>query len=241
MSDNGLVRQFVLLVLLAGCDRFLGFKDVTNGDAHVDLGGLVAYYPMDDLRPDLATCAPDQTGHHDGMCFPSAPALVPGKHGSAYAFDGSTAIAVAGAPDLDGTAGLTVAAWIALDSPAANADCPVNRVLGTADDDAWQICVLTSGMYYKVFDGSVQQTLALTLGTWHHVALSWSPTTMKGWLDGTQVGSHLSGLMFDNQPMVFGADIDRGAATAAFHGRIDEVRIYDRELAIDEIQALATP
>ena len=43
---------------------------------------------------------------------------------------------------------------------------------------------------------------------------------------------------FDERPVTFGADFDDGKPAFPFKGRIDDVRIDDRALTPDEIDAL---
>ena len=93
-------------------------------------------------------------------------------------------------------------------------------------------------------------------GGWHHVSLVLAGSAelqngvIKGYLDGQRFGDDQQGVGSQvwSHPNDTGVGIARGAtrfhdgaATSghAFSGRIDDVRIYNRALAEDEIEVLA--
>lgn len=106
-----------------------------------------------------------------------------------------------------------------------------------------QIRINGNKFEHYLFDGSVRTITGTTTvepGTWYHVAaVATAGGAMRLYVNGQSEGTPLGiGTPF--------SDVDRmviGAASAgfyAFHGLVDEVRIYDRALMVSEIQSLYT-
>jgi glucose/arabinose dehydrogenase/chitodextrinase len=79
-------------------------------------------------------------------------------------------------------------------------------------------------------------------GTWTHVALTRSGSTLRVYLNGiadANTGSDGAALPFSADPMLVGVDADSGGSGALngyLDGRIDELRVYSRALSPSEIQ-----
>ena len=77
---------------------------------------------------------------------------------------------------------------------------------------------------------------------WVHLAGTWDGALLTLWIDGQEVGTTESpAFEFDEQPIFVGADDDHAETgpEGFFAGGIDDVRLYRRALAADEIAALA--
>jgi hypothetical protein len=76
----------------------------------------------------------------------------------------------------------------------------------------------------------------LPLGTWSHLAMTWSPNTLRLYVNGTQVASRSTSgsLSTGTGPLRLGGNSFR---SEWFDGRIDEVRVYRRALPQSEIAA----
>ena len=77
---------------------------------------------------------------------------------------------------------------------------------------------------------------SLPLNTWTHLAVTYDGTTLRLYVNGSQVGSRAvaSPLLTSTGVLRFGGNSVWGEF---FAGRIDEVRLYNRALAVAEIQA----
>lgn len=246
--------RVLALFALCGCDILFQLQTVPPVDARADapadatIGGLVAYYPMDDLGSTLSTCMKDPVGHHDGACVGGEPTVVAGAIGNAYKLDGVLNIRIANAAELD-TPGFTVAYWRNLvTSPAMKADgyeCPVNRVYGTATDDSWQVCAESQGTYWKVGETSSSSGVMVQVGEWHHVAITFDGAAFTIWLDGALLGSGTATVAIEpTDPIVLGMDLDGDGVgnfmpSATFDGLLDDLRLYNRALSPAEVAELA--
>jgi hypothetical protein len=152
----------------------------------------------------------------------------------------------------DGAAGFTVALWLWLDIAPIAGDldhsyaCPLGKLLGTGDDNSWQICVGADlkPLFYSVTAGTADQLVApaaIGLGTWHHVAIAWDGATKGLWLDGALIATRATAIDFDGGDLVMGADLDSVGPRNWIGGRLDDILIFDHPLTASQIATLATP
>ena len=78
-------------------------------------------------------------------------------------------------------------------------------------------------------------------GVWTHIAGTWDGSTMRVYVNGTQVGStaRTNAMLASNTTMSIGADY-RGGTTVDefFDGSIEDVRLYNRAVSANEIQSM---
>jgi hypothetical protein len=243
------------LTILVGCGR-LGFEPGGVADARFDArdlgpGGdaLIAWYDMDSIAIDLQRgTMRDETGRmHDITCEPLSrcPGPVSGRHAGAFRFDGiEHELRTLDHADFRTTSGFTIAAWLKVGAYPEDHGCPVQKVFGTAMLNSWQICVRADGRpdVYTT-NGSTYQHLAgpttLELGVWHHVAISWDGSRKRIVVDADLAsGIEAISIAFDAGDVVLGRDEDAGLAVSGFTGELDDVRIYNRALTMDELAAI---
>ncbi|MGE5183487.1 MAG: LamG-like jellyroll fold domain-containing protein [Acidobacteriota bacterium] len=241
------MRAGWLLVACTACranfDARVDAPAGTGGDACTPIGGLLAYFPMEpgDIAGNVLR---DRSGNgHDGTIIGTpAPALAPGQVGSALDFTATTTayVDVGGlVVDQSGGAAVTVMGWVLQPSATANEvvfDFPPPNIRY----DVWMIapylCVNTQ-------NGECWGETGAFTGHWLHVA-----AILR---NGLETGS---ALYVAGQAQPIGCSmatcansrtvmdpLRMGAADGyAFHGMLDEVRVYDRALSDAEIAALAS-
>jgi hypothetical protein len=205
---------------------------------------LIAWYPLDDVGEGFTV---DATGNgRDALCVPACPALVEGRLGRAMAFDQEAHLRVSGEDgSFDTYDGFTVAAWVWLEPPFYSA--PLSKMLGTGSDNSWQFEYADDGrpgFTTSNFGGrSIDHAaFAVEPATWVHLAGSWDGFTKRFYVNGTlEYAFDESFVDFDGSDFVIGGDENGGEPALMFGGRMDDVRIYARALADDEIAALAAP
>jgi hypothetical protein len=203
---------------------------------------LVAWYPMDSLPTMI-----DATGNgHDGSCS-ACPTLGSGVIGSGYAF-ASERFNVPSVPTLQTGSG-TAAAWVVFDTLPTGYACPFGMVYDMpANNDTWQLCrnaaewsvfLHTSASASNITE--IDDPSAILAGQWHYVAIVWTPNQCALYVDGALgVGSAISPLQFDaTGPLTVGADtLTNGNIDVPMTGRLDELKIFNRDLSADEIVKL---
>lgn len=241
----------VAVVLVALC----GMSYSANAD-------LVHYWALNEtVNPSTGTTAIDSAGASNGtyaggttgpVVGVAAPVGQNGDHyGTAATFGGQTS----GTPDYVNvgnslgslTDGFTVAAWV---NPAQQKD--YNTILGTTGSVAtgWQLDLGhgqgTATCLMLISGANNNQSKAIPsadFGNWMHVAATIDGTAgqIKYYLNGAlfdTVASHVSSGTTDNYYIGWGNWL--GAARGdSFTGGIDEVRVYNTVLGVDQIATLA--
>lgn len=245
----------IAAVAVAGCGR-VGFDavdldtvgldavdaDQGEGAPVVAMSDLVAWYPMRTFDGGLLV---DATGHgHDGTCSSMCPQLAPGRYGNGLAFDGTQWMTAMSGSDLAFPTGFTITSWFFTPSAPPTRGHPLTTELGTGILDSWGFLLDTDVTVTIFADGATSQSFGgatpLTIGEWHHVAVRWNGTQLDGLIDGAlYITGPVTDVVFDTNPINFGADFEFGAPLLYFTGTLDDVRIYKRALTDAEVGDLA--
>ena len=92
----------------------------------------------------------------------------------------------------------------------------------------------------------INSTTTISTGTWTHVAITRSGSTMRQYINGVQDATTATAgavLDFGGCPVYVGTDIDVGCSSNTgnyYDGRVDEWRAYNRALSAAEIALLAS-
>ncbi|MGI9607701.1 MAG: signal peptidase I [Acidimicrobiales bacterium] len=187
------------------------------------------------LDRDPAGSAPhvdDSTvGNHDGLSRGGMTSgdVVAGLIGSAIDFDGGDDHLETDPFEIVGVSSLTVSGWVRLDTYTAHgrivnkASDPFNRIfeLAIANTGAPRGRLSLGGATIELTAGAG----SITLGAWHHVAMTWDDATLRLLGDGVEVGNTPAGGVVDSDPTM---PVTIGGITTQdrqVDGIIDEVRI----------------
>jgi len=152
--------------------------------------------------------------------------------GSIY-FDGTGDYLLApSSPNWDfGTGDFTVEFWINFSS--VGSDTVIGKWGSGAGKYAWVVQLDSSNLsFYSGNNGSLstQYTFSwsVTTSTWYHVAVTRSGTSLRAFLDGTQIGTtqtSTQSLSATGSFCCIGENLDLGGQSAFVHGYIDDLRI----------------
>jgi len=209
-------------------------------------GDLILYLPFDE---GAGTVAFDRSGNgNDGTILGGA-GFVPGRAGSALAFDGSDdLVRVTDDPTLHTTAAITFEFWLKVASYPPNAVRLIQKDFSVPGGPAWSQFLLygdpgvgTGVLQFRpVTDGagvSTTPSQAISLTRWYCVDATYDAATSLSriYVDGALAAEN----MVSSGPIPQGtAPLDIGRAgwvTTPFHGALDELRIYGRALTGEEI------
>ena len=207
--------------------------------------GLVAAYNFD---AGSGTVLTDVSGNGNNGTITNATWSTAGKFGGALSFTGklNSWVTVPNSSSLDLTTGMTLEAWVdpsSLSSPdqgwasaiSKEHENSINDISyalyaaeGTGAPPAGHILVGSTD--YGTVGGS-----ALPLNTWTFLSATYDGSTLKMYVNGTQVGStKITGSIFTtSDPLRIGGDWD----SEMFTGLIDNVRIYNTALTQAQIQS----
>ncbi|MEM6804816.1 MAG: LamG-like jellyroll fold domain-containing protein [Bacteroidota bacterium] len=215
---------------------------------------LVAHYPFDGN-------ANDASGNGNNG-IPVGPTLTTDRFGnpnSAYQFDGvDDYMDFMNNQKFKPQLPVTIASWIYIDSPGE--DIVFRNDYQPATYDGVWLTVTNSSQGNRVISAAYgdgggigpqsRQTKngysSLDIGKWHHIAaVIRGPGDMDVFLDGNNDCGFYSGnggvLNYTNANGKIGEWYSTGGTGFPnwFHGKLDDIRFYNRELCIDEIRTLA--
>jgi hypothetical protein len=172
-----------------------------------------------------------------------------GYAGRALRFNGQSGLVNLGMLDLPGSA-FTLAGWIRLESAGGNGEARIiSKASGTnANQHVWMLATVTSGgikpqLRLRTATGNTTTltgTTNLAVGVWTHVAATYDGSHMRLFVNGVQTGAVARTGTILQAPTTPVAVGDQPQGGRAFHGLIDEFRIYTRALSATELKTLMT-
>jgi glucose/arabinose dehydrogenase len=198
--------------------------------------GLVAAYGFDE---GFGSSVSDSSGTGNGGTIAGATRSAAGRFGSALQFDGvDDRVVVPDAASLDLSPQLTLEAWV---RPTLGTGWRTTLAKESGDTVAYSLYSNRSTLVPTTevnLDGRTRAAngaSAVPLNTWTHLASTYDGTTIRLFVNGTQVGTlGRTGVMAPSAgPLSIGGNAVHGEW---FQGLIDEVRVYNRALTATEIQ-----
>lgn len=202
--------------------------------------GLVAHFPFNGNAQDESG-----TGNHGVV---NGAVLVDDRFGvpnSAYWFDGfSSFIIVPDHNSLDMTSALSITGWMKKDSNVPWASMVTKGGdSGSPEENNYTIHnYQTSSVVFTGFSNTTFincQTVIPNM-EWHFISFTYDGTTAKFYIDGYPDSlsfTNPAGQLNPNNSHLF-IGVDHPGNTEFFHGCLDDIRIYNRALNVEEIEYL---
>jgi hypothetical protein len=201
--------------------------------------GLVAYWKFDE---GAGATAGDSSATGNSGTLVNGASWAAGWSGSAIRFDGFNDAVEIRTTNVNPAQG-TIALWAYAQAFSANnsyffghAIQPWNNVI--------QLYALNGSLTLGIGNSHTARTniQSLVAGRWYHLALSWNGTSYVVYVDGqAKATGAYSGLASLESYADIGNNGNRAEREAeALNGLIDEVRIYNRPLAANEVAELVT-
>ena len=184
-----------------------------------------------------------------------------GQNGGALTFNGtSDYVSISDSTSLKPST-ITVSAWVKFNSLTSSTQCGTapssqeyivfkrNSLTGS-DFEGYNLLEQSGNLYFVVSSPDQHQDFAvsktsITTGGWHHVVGVFQKPNILLYLDGVQgtSGTHNYDLDSSTRPVFLGRSGEcdgpgEGNYDAYLNGSLDDVQIYNRALAADEITAL---
>ena len=196
---------------------------------------LVGWWKFDE---GMGSVALDWSGHGNHGALQGDPQWVPGQVGGALEFDGSGDYVDCGnGPDLTITGDITFMCWIKVaafsrswETILAKGDDSYRMSRGAEYGDSIHFgCNGPSG-------GNLNATTVVTTNTWRHVALLYDGTNKIIYLDGAEDARVASAGDIDSSTYNLFIGENSQARNRYLTGLVDDVRIYNRALTVEEIK-----
>lgn len=223
---------------------------------------LILRLPFDETSGTVATdvsgVSPANSGTLTTIGATGNPTWVPsgGKVGGAINFDGAgqrVEINDSATIPLDGMQKLSASLWVKLNAADASSHAILVKQTTSSASTASYAITLTSLEKLSLSVANKTAVLGdtiLTVGQWYHVMMiydgSLATNNLQLYLNGNpdKFGNVATGQANNAIPRISASKLRVGdyaptAVTASFNGQVDEVRLYNRVLTLDEIQALA--
>jgi hypothetical protein len=229
------VLRLALALSVMGCHVVFPLEDLVVEPPR----GPIAHYAFE---TDVLV---DSSGsNHHGSCSFCPQISTAGRVGNAAQFDGKQLIEIAHRDAFIVRDGVTVALWVKLEG-VPRAGCPISKPFGVAIASTWELCLADGRASFSSTSRQELQSEPISdPDAWHHYVLRGDkPNEFNDlWIDGNVVaGGEAQAFQTDSNPILIGADTNGGVPLDFVTGFIDEVYIFDRALAADEIAALAEP
>jgi hypothetical protein len=249
------VAATTLMLLGAGCsartlvvvDPYPCTGDGATGCSPGLLNDLIGFWRLND--PSGSATARDWSGWgNDGTLVGPDPAtawIADGPEGGALSVQGRGYVNVPRSSSIDSiTTQVTVAAWIYLEGTLTDYATAISRQIGTGYEQHYHLSVntqyqailfITTPAAGQVVIGSPM--MSIPQQTWVHLAGTYDGSTARLYVNGAEVTSKPASGPFaaETNPVVLSGNGNGANVTESVPGRLDDVMLYRRALAADEI------
>jgi fibronectin type 3 domain-containing protein len=211
--------------------------EATTGSGQTSPPGLVGAWAFGE---GVGSTTADASGTGNAGTINGADWSTEGRFGNALDFNGtSDTVRIASSASLNPGSAMTLSAWIEPTVPQDGWNTILHR-----QAENYFLTASGNGALRPAgggrFGGStltVEAPTAIPVGTWTYVSVTYAGSTMRLYVNGTEVASRDVGsgsIPASTNPLWIGGNQPFGEY---FEGRIDEVRVYNRALTQAEIQA----
>ena len=209
--------------------------------------GLVGYFKFDGNVADSST----QLGHGTPTSLTGASGIKCVSN-TAYDFNGASSKVVAGTGNRGVTHTVNISAWVkttkstGYQNVVEKYDWPTDRGYALTLKHGVPYIIARNGSGNGIHTWNANQTFAVSDGQWHHLFAKVSQNNLEIWVDGvlkaTATQTATNPILTNTNNLNFGyyyqGTISGSTGPGYFDGAIDEIRLYNRDLAVNEIQAL---
>jgi hypothetical protein len=224
----------------AGNTKTATTVNVTVANTGPPPGAPVAAYGFDEATGTTATDASGR-GNTGTIAGGAVRTTATAKYGGAITFDGvNDLVSVPDANSLDLTNAMTLEAWV---RPTAIGNYRTVILKETAGNLVYALYASSafggSGVQRPsawIFADGLGPTTALPVNTWSHIATTYDRTNWRFYVNGVQVATraYAPAIQTSTGALRIGGN---NIWAEWFAGQIDEVRVYDRALAVAEVVA----
>ena len=211
---------------------------VLTSGARADIfEGLIGWWMFDE---GTGTTVADSSGNgHDGFFVDGEPEWVPGVYGKALRFDGENKVEIPDHEDFHLTNAITVALWMQPEGDQPDYAKPF--IKQKSGEYPYALQYNTAQGIYATINASTRYDTSPRIqnfpGEWAHMCFTYDGSVLILYKDGEEAGRvNASGDLQQNDlSLSIGGRLD---SDQNFIGIIDDVRLFNRVLTVEEIQEI---
>ncbi len=223
-------------------------RDCKDDPAGCLTEGLVAYWDMDEssgqIVYDRSNYANNGTRGATIGASTDDPSWDKGKIGGGLSFDGTGDYVNYDVNLLDGAVAGTISMWFKRGAWTES----YTTLLTKSNGGGWannhiQISRVasTDTINLTISDNVLSTTDSVKTGTinagqWYYITMTWDGANLIGYVDGVEVGRYATSIIVASDSTLFAIGKGAVGTNRFFNGLIDEVRIYNRALSVEEIR-----
>ena len=198
---------------------------------------MVLYLPMDENEGDTAQ---DFSDYNNNATLKGKAKWAPGKFGSGVELGTSNYLEVKDSDTLDITDALTISCWVKIMGVTGDHQSGIEKGAAWISGEYNLLPEYGGGVILQMFDLPEACNDEAIAGSvvdqeWHYITGTWDGKTIIVYIDGEESKTLpcKGTLGTNNDPLYIGC---RGGGGRWVNGFIDEIKIYNRALSVDEIK-----
>lgn len=201
--------------------------------------GLIAYYPFNGDAKDES-----RNGNNGIVKGAMLTTDKSGNPNSAYEFDGVDDLITISPGNFNfGIGDFTIAAWVRASDTGRFGRIFSDRINCNFGQGGMTLWIRPEGIanadVCRSGGGEAAMSTTNVLGDWFHIVSKRESGILKVYVNGSLENSTTSSRNINNSnPAEIGGSIEINSSDHYFHGKVDEIRVYDRALSDEEIQSL---
>ena len=232
------VRLFTTQLSIGEINSLYNETTTTAALGTISNPSTVAYYKMAD--------ATDETGSYNATTVNNVDFNVEGKYGFAGKFNGTNSYMTTGLTWPGGTQ-LSWSGWIKTSNTKDTYICGDFASGGANASHRFSVRIYSQNFQATINNAGGGLGTSVTFGTfahygeWAHLVVTIDGTTLKGYVNGSQLGSAQTSsesLVAGANPFVFGNYGPDTGTSQQFDGTIDQVRIFNKAISASEVTKL---
>ena len=177
----------------------------------------------------------DSSGKGNDSIPEGNPTFVAGKVGSALDLGGSDYVVIDAVADDITDNDITLCLWL----KTSDNDAELIAINTSSSGNVMRLAIDSGSLVIDVSDPQGHSTTPIDDGEWHFMTYVRSGSTGYIYVDGVQENSSAASFNFSASNLwSIGQEWDSGGPSGFLNGIVDEVRIYDRALTDEEVQAV---
>lgn len=196
-------------------------------------GGMLLYYGLNEVD---GTFVRDSSINANNGNTVASPTWTTGRVDGGLSLNGTSQYATG--PDVDSSTNITISAWV---NPDASQTSTIVSKHSSSSDNQGRLSLASNTPSFTITTGGTQRTAtagsAISSSSWSHIVGTYDGTTARLFVNGVQAGTSAATGAIATNALAWTVGRDANASSNYFNGVIDEVKVLNRALALNEIDA----